>query len=177
MRPPAHLESWLSSDGLALWVREAPDKASYQKRLAVWLTFLQHPAHEVADLLQVSIPAVWLWVKQYNQRGPEGLIRQGRGGRRWSFLSVTEEEKLLASWEVRALRGEVLTAAQLQPEVEAKVGKPVSRDYVDRLLHRNQWRKLGPRPRHVKANPQAQEEFKKNSRKLSGRKPTKPRRG
>lgn len=84
---------------------------------------------------------------------------------------------LLLSWEQRALRGEVLTAAQLQPEVEAKVGQPVSRDYVYRLLHRHQWRKLGPRPRHLKADLQAQEEFKKNSRRRSGKKPPRPRRG
>ena len=177
MRPPAQLVPWLSPDELAIWVREAPDKASYQKRLAVWLTFLRHPAPEIADYLQVSIPAVWLWIKQYNQQGTGGLVRRGRGGRRWSFLSVAEEELLLLSWEQRALRGEVLTAAQLQPEVEAKVGQPVSRDYVYRLLHRHQWRKLGPRPRHLKADLQAQEEFKKNSRRRSGKKPPRPRRG
>lgn len=72
MRPPAQLVPWLSPDELAIWVREAPDKASYQKRLAVWLTFLRHPAPEIADYLQVSIPAVWLWIKQYNHKERAG---------------------------------------------------------------------------------------------------------
>lgn len=170
MRPPAQLVSWFSPEEMAVWVRESPDKEAYKKRLAIWLTHLRHSAPEIADLLQVSTPSVWLWVKQYNRQGPEGLNRQGRGGRRWSFLSWEEEEALLQCWEERALRGEILTAPQMLPDVEQAVGKPVSLDYVYRLLHRHQWRKLGPRPRHLKANRELQEEFKKNSRTLSGQK-------
>jgi hypothetical protein len=37
----------------------------------------------------------------------------------------------------------------------------VSLAYVYRLLHRHGWRKLGPRPRHPKAQPAVQERFKK----------------
>jgi len=177
MRPPAQIKPWLSPEDLAVWVREAPHKDAYQKRLAVWLTYLRRPAPEIADLLQVSIPAVWLWIRQYNHQGPAGLIRQGRGGRRWSYLSEEEEAELLRSWEERALRGEVLTASHLLPEVEQRVGKKVSLDYVYKLLHRHQWRKLGPRPRHVKADRQAQAEFKKNSRPSSGKRPPPRRRG
>lgn len=177
MRPPARLKPWLNPEELAVWVREAPHKDAYQKRLAVWLTYLRRPAPEIADLLQVSMPAVWLWVRQYNHQGPAGLVRQGRGGRRWSYLSEEEEAELLRSWEERALRGEVLTASHLLPEVEQRVGKKVSLDYVYKLLHRHQWRKLGPRPRHVKADRQAQAEFKKNSRPSSGKRLPPRRRG
>jgi transposase len=177
MRPPAQLKPWLSPEELAVWVREAPNKDAYQKRLAVWLTHLRRPATEIADLLQVSTPAVWLWIKQYNHQGPVGLARKGRGGRRWSYLSWEAEAELLLSWEERALRGEVLTAPQLLPEVQRMVGKEVSLDYVYKLLHRHQWRKLGPRPRHVKADREAQAEFKKNSRKSSSKRPPQPRRG
>jgi len=176
MRPPADLTPWFSPEELAVWVRESPDKEAYKKRLAIWLTHLQHSAPEISDLLQVSTPAVWLWVKQYNRQGPSGLARRGRGGRHWSFLSWEEEEALLRSWEERALRGEVLTVVQMLPEVERAVGQSVSLGYVYRLLYRHQWRKLGPRPRHVKANRELQEEFKKNSRNSSGRKlPKHPR--
>jgi len=177
MRPPAQLKPWLSPEELAVWVREAPNKDAYQKRLAVWLTHLRRPAREVADLLQISLPSVWLWVGQYNRQGPGGLVRRGRGGRRWSYLSTEEETELLRAWEERALRGEVLTASHLLPEVEQRVGKKVSLDYVYKLLHRHQWRKLGPRPRHVKADRQAQAEFKKNSRTSSEKRLPPRRRG
>lgn len=170
MRPPAVLKPWFTEGELAIWVRESSNKDDYQKRLCIWLTHLRYSASEISDFIQVSIPSVWLWVGQYNRIGPEGLYRKGRGGRRWSFLSLEEEEKLLKSWEERAMVGEILTAPQLIPDVEEKVGKRVSVDYIYRLLHRHRWRKLGPRPRHVKANVQDQEAFKKtfqtSSRKL-----------
>jgi hypothetical protein len=58
----AHVEPWLSELELLEWVRAGESRAAYQRRLAVWLTYLRHfPAHEVATLLGVSTPAVWRW--------------------------------------------------------------------------------------------------------------------
>jgi len=170
MRRPARIEPWLSPEELAVWVREADARAEYQKRLAIWLTY-SGPFHagRVADLLQVSTPAVWRWVAQYNRSGPAALHREGRGGRRWAFLSWPAEEALLDSLRDRAAAGDVITAKALWPAVKKATGKAVSLDYVYRLLHRHGWRKLGPRPRHVKADPAARETFKKNSRRSSTR--------
>jgi transposase len=168
MKPPAQIKPWLTVEELAVWVQEAPGREAYQKRLAIWLTQTgPFHAQQVADMLQVSKQAVWLWVGQYNKNGPEGIKRKGRGGRRWSYLSWAQEQALLSSLEERATRGEVLTAKQILPEVESTAGREVSLGYVYRLLHRHKWRKLGPRPRHVKADRNAQEEFKKNSPRLS----------
>jgi transposase len=136
--------------------------------LAIWLTHLgPYAAHQIADMLQVSCQAVWLWVGQYNKHGPAGLERRGRGGRRWAFLSWAQAENLLAEFFAQAAQGSILTAPALQPRVERAVGRKVSPDYVYRLLHRHGWRKLGPRPRQVQADPEAQEAFKKNSPRSS----------
>ena len=160
-----HVEPWLFELELLEWVRAAESRGAYQRRLAVWLTHLRHyPAHEVATLLGGSTPAVWRWLSQYNGQGPAGLARQGRGGRRWAFLPLDQERELLAALQEQAGRGQVLTAKQIYGRVRQAVGQQVSLDYVYRLLHRHGWRNLGPRPQHVKADPQAQAEFKKNSR-------------
>ena len=169
MRPPAKLEPWFTADQLVAWVQEAPDKASYQRRLAVWLTHLgPFPAAQVAAMLGVSTQAVWKWVADYNRQGPEGLDREGRGGRRWGLLSVDEEQALLGRFATRARTGDIVSAKQLLPEICTAVGREVSLAYVYRLLHRQQWRKLTPRPRHVKQDPAAQAAFKQTSRKRSG---------
>jgi transposase len=76
---------------------------------------------------------------------------------------LDQERELLAALQEEAGRGRVLTAKQLHGRVRQAAGKKVSLAYVYRLLHRHGWRKLGPRPRHVQADPQAQAEFKKNS--------------
>jgi hypothetical protein len=61
--PPASIEPWLSIEDMQVWVREAPDKPNYQRRLAVWLTQIGGlAAHSVAEFLCVSKQAVWLWI-------------------------------------------------------------------------------------------------------------------
>jgi transposase len=170
VKPPAKIEPWLSPDELAIWVRESPDRESYQKRLVIWMiTINRMHAQELADMLQVSKQSVWLWVSQYNNNGPEGLNRTGRGGRRWAFLPISEENDVLRALEKRAASGEVLTAKQIKPAIERAIGKEVSLGYVYRLLKRHNWRKIAPRPHHVKADRKAQEEFKKNCPKSPGR--------
>ena len=171
MRKPAQIQPWQTPEETLAWLKEAPTVEAYKKRLAVWLTYLgPFSAQEVANMLGVSKQAVWLWLGQYNSYGPAGLGRKGRGGRRWSLLSWEEEEALLKSLENRAVEGQWLTAKQLLPEVSQAVGHEVSLGYVYALLRRHQWRKLGPRPRHVKAKREVQEEFKKNCRTSSAKK-------
>lgn len=41
MRPPAQIKRRLSEEELAIWVREAPNKDAYQKRLAMTGLILQ----------------------------------------------------------------------------------------------------------------------------------------
>jgi transposase len=159
---------WLSDMELVAWMQEADSRAEYQRRLSVWLARLEPwPAHRIARTLGVSEAAIWKWLGQYNRQGPGGLERQGRGGRRWAFLSLEEEDALLAQALEEAGKGRVLTAKQLLPQVQAAVGHPVTPGYVYRLLHRHGWRKLSPRPGHVKSDPQVQEAFKKGRRNSS----------
>lgn len=165
MRSPSQLSPWFSAEELLAWVQEADSTASYKKRLAIWLTHAG-PFHagDVARYLGVSKQAVWLWIGQYNKKGPGGLERVGRGGRRWGFLSPGEERDLLAGFMERASRGDVVTALHLHRDICRRVGREVSMAYVYKLLHRNEWRKLAPRSHHPKADVEAQEAFKKTSR-------------
>jgi transposase len=147
---------------LAAWVKEAPDKTAYQRRLAIWLTHAgPFAAHRVADLLAVSTQAVWKWVAEYNTLGPNGLDRKGRGGRRWGLMSLDEERAFLAEHLAQAASGDLLTAKQLASALAKKLGQEVSIDYIYGLLHRHEWRKLTPRPHHAKQAPAIMEAFKK----------------
>jgi transposase len=165
MRGPAQIKPWLSIEEMMVWVREAPTKESYRHRLSVWLTHIgPFHAQRVAELLAVSVPSVWHWVKEYNKHGPSGLEGPGSGGRRWGFLSWPEEQALLQSFYLRAGKGEIINAKKIHQNICEKLKKDISLDYVYRLLHRHGWRKIGPRPRHPKSNIENQEGFKKNFR-------------
>jgi transposase len=165
MRRPAQIKPWLSTEEMAVWINEAPTKDTYRHRLAIWLTHIgPFHAQRVAELLAVSIPSVWFWVKQYNNQGPVGLEGPGSGGRRWGFLSWPEEQALLQSFYLRAGKGEIINVKKIHKNICEKLKRNVSIDYVYRLLHRHEWRKVGPRPRHPKTDIESQTLFKKNSR-------------
>ena len=168
MRQPSNLTPWFTTDQLLAWVKESPDKSAYQRRLAVWLTHsAKFPAHHIADLLLVSVQSVWKWVGEYNTLGSSGLDRKGRGGRRWSLMTLDEEREFLAQQLDRAGSGDILTAKHLHPLLCQRLGQDVSLDYVYKVLHRHEWRKLAPRPHHAKQDPAAAAAFKKNSHKRS----------
>ncbi len=153
---------------LVAWVKEAPDKTAYQRRLAIWMTHAgPFAAHRAADLLAVSTQAVWKWVGEYNTLGPAGLDRKGRGGRRWGLMSLDEERAFLAEHLSKSKSGDLPTAKQLASALAKKLGHEVSIDYIYGLLHRHEWRKLTPRPHHAKQGQALQEAFEKNFRKRS----------
>lgn len=168
MRMPSSVTPWFTTDQLMAWVKEAPDKGAYQRRLVVWLTHSARlPAHRIADLLVVSVQSVWKWLGEYNTLGPAGLDRKGRGGRRWALMTLDEEHAFLLQHLAQAESGDILTAKHLHSALCQRLGQDVSLDYVYKLLHRHDWRKLAPRPRHAKQDPAASTAFKKNSRKRS----------
>jgi len=87
------------------------------------------------------------------------------GGRRRALMSVGEERLFLAPWMEQAHRGEMLVVSPLRAALAQELGRPVAASVVYRLLARHGWRKVAPDTRHPKSDPQAQEEWKKNSRK------------
>jgi len=140
MRPPATIKDWLSLDEMFQWVQTAPNKSVSKSRMAIWLTHTgKIHAEKVASILGVSKQAVWLWIRQYNARGPLGLERHGRGGRRWGFLSRSEERELLTPLIRRARSGLPIKVAAVQQMVEDKLQKKVSKSYIYKLLHRTVW--------------------------------------
>jgi transposase len=146
MRRPASIRPWLSEKQLEAWVRNARNREEYQKRLAIWMTYVgPYPAHQVARLLVVSKQAVWLWVSQYNREGRDGLERGGRGGRHHAILTVAQETALLEDFQKRAQQGDPPRAVQVREELSRATGREVSISYVYRLFDRIGWREFtGP---------------------------------
>ncbi len=140
MRRAAEIKPWLSINKMYRWLQGAPDQGAWKRRMAVWLTHTgKLNANKVAEVLGVSVGAVWLWIKQYNTDGPDGLERAGRGGRRWGFLSLEAEAELLGPFIRKARGGEVVKTSTIKEAVEERAGRGVSWPYVYRLLERHGW--------------------------------------
>src|SRR5512135_2817679 len=138
-------------------------RALYRQRWLIIDNALAQPrkAEEIARHCGVSKATVHQVISTYNRLGVVAVETPGKGGRRHQYLTREEEEQFLAPFFARAEAGEVATVREIWQAFETRVGHHVDDSTIYRLLDRHGWRKLMPRPRHPKADPQAQEQFKK----------------
>jgi transposase len=139
-------------------------------RVQKWLIVynaLKYPrkAEEIAKHLAVSASLVHKTLSEYNRSGPSAIETKGKGGRRNSYLSKSEEEKFLEGFISQAKRGHIATASEIKESYEKLIGQKVHKTTIYRLLERNNWRKIVPLPFHPKQDKEAQETFKKNLKK------------
>jgi transposase len=126
-------------------------------------------AEEIARDTGVSVTTVRRVISTYKRLGLVAIETPGTGGRRHEYLTLEQERAFLQPFFARAETGEIATAEQIQQAFEAQVQHPVHISPIYHLLDRHGWRKLVPRPRHPKANPEEQAAFKKPSKQLSKR--------
>ena len=159
--------SHLTSDEIKERMLSSKSRQQFQRWQVIYIIVMKgFGAEMTADIVGVSKGTVHQWVHQYNNKGPTALNLQGRGGRRKSLLSWTEEETILEEMKAKAECGQVVIARTIRTRVEKELGREVSKDYTYDLLHRHGWRKISPRPRHPKGDTFVQEEFKKKYQPL-----------
>jgi len=165
MRQPAAIKPWLSSEKMFKWIQEAPDESSHKRRMAILLTHKDRlHANKVAEKLGVSTQAVWLWIRQYNTYGPDGLKRKGRGGRRWAFLTRKQEAELLKPLIQQARSGRPPKTTLIKQLIEQKLQRKVSMPYIYRLLHRNGWAQIIAQSKKYRPAAALKDSFEKFSR-------------
>ena len=135
-----------------------------------WLVILHakvdpKPAREIALHVGVGKGTVHNLISNYNRFGPEVVEGVGRGGRRNSHLTREEEAQFIAPFVDMAQKGQIVVGSQIGKILEERVGHPLHHSIIYRLLDRNGWRKVVPRPFHKDSNKEAQEDFKKNCRR------------
>jgi transposase len=139
----------------------------YRQRWLIIYNALVEPrkAEDIARHCGVAKATVHAVISSYNRLGVAAVETAGKGGRRSGYLSLDEEREFLAPFFGCAAQGELTTTEEIWHAFEARVGHEVDESTIYRLLARHGWRKLMPRPRHPKADPQAQEQFKKTLRR------------
>ena len=146
-------------------VRESIKREIVQKWLAILnATVDPRPAGEIALHTGLAKGTVHNLISNYNRFGPDVVEGPGKGGRRKSVLGDDEESDFLHPFIEMARQGHVVVASDIHRALEERVGRPIHHSIVYRFLHRNGWRKVAPRPRHVNSREDVQQEFKKNSR-------------
>jgi transposase len=155
-----------------LWRRakKAKDPIEKDRFLAVYHAKRGLTAKEIARI----IPNIPRWVQQtvrrYNLEGPEALKdkRHQNPGQK-PKLTPEERMRVLEALQGPPPDGGLWTGPKLRDWVERELGKKLSLYPIYRLLHEMGFALRVPRPRHRKADGEAQEAFKKTSSPRSRR--------
>ena len=160
-----HVEDRHGLDELRCEARAQRDARMRIRLQAVLLAKQGRTAEEIAAALDASRRPVQEWVRRYNQSGVEGLRRRPGQGRR-EKLSGEERDRLCARIEAAPRQEDevcTLRGNDIQRILQKEFGKLYHLNGVYALLHRLGYSCLMPRPRHPRADPEAQEVFKKKS--------------
>jgi transposase len=149
---------------LADRLKRAKSHAEYQRIQCVLIrATLGSKACEIAQLLGWSTATVHVIHSRFAKEGEALFDLTGRGGRHHQHLSAEQETQLLTPFTEKAKAGGMLHVSEIKHALEQQVGSKVAASTVYRMLDRHGWRKVVPRPRHPKADMQAQSAFKKTS--------------
>jgi transposase len=95
----------------------------------------------------------------------EGKIPKVKNSyRNHAYMTIDEEKEFLAPFVESACVGGITVVNDIHQALEEHLGHKVASATAYNLLHRHKWRKVAPDKRHVEADVQAQEEWKKNCR-------------
>jgi transposase len=149
---------------LAERLKRADSHSQYRRIQCVLIrATLGSSAAQIAQLLGWSTATVHVMHSRWAKEGEAIFDVRQRGGRRNQHLTAEQEAELLAPFVKRAEGGGMLTVAEIQQAYRERTGKEVARSTVYRLLERQGWRKIVPRPRHPKTDPAAAAAFKKTA--------------
>ena len=118
-------------------------------------------ADQIAQMTGYSVGAVRNIHSDFRKGGMTIFKISGRGGRRNADMSVAEEAAFVSMFDVEGKAGGILEVSRIHRAHCKKVGRNVAVSTTYDLLHRHGWRKVAPRPRHPKADQDAQADFKK----------------
>jgi transposase len=122
-------------------------------------------AKAIAEMIGWSEIGVKRVQCDFFNRGLPALKRAPLHHVRHSHMSHEAEVAFLGQFLDEAAAGGVLQVSQIHRSLEAHLGHRVGKSTVYELLHRHNWRKIIPRPRHPKADTGLQEAFKKTGRR------------
>ena len=89
-------------------------------------------------------------------------------------MSDAEEKEFLRPWAEQAQTGAVLVLSPIREALSLQLGRKIAASAVYKFMSRQMrfqllrpgWRKVAPDTRHPNSDPQIQEAWKKNSRKI-----------
>ena len=136
----------------------------FRRFLCLWMRAEQGlPTAAIAKATGFHEATVRIVQRDFIDRGMGAITGGGRGGRRRQLMSPGEEAAFLKGFHKAARDASLLTVGRIRAELEERLGREVSLSTVYRMLGRNGWRKVVPRPQHPGQSKEAVGAFKKRA--------------
>lgn len=119
---------------------------------------------EIAQILGIHSRTVQKHQQRYFVEGMKAFEPGKPGPKGSRLLNPAQESELFESLKEEAAQGQLVNASTIKARFEEKVGRPCASSTVYLAIHRNQWSKKQPRPRHPKGDDEAKRLFKKTCR-------------
>ncbi len=121
---------------------------------------------QIADLVGCNQSAISRLIAKYNKTGDvKDLPRSGRPTPLTKYMLA----KLKAEFRKEAIRANKkfcsVDVKQFSQIIEKKANKKYTTRHVERILHRLDFSRVTPRPRHIKNDPKKVEQFRHNFKK------------
>jgi len=124
-----------------------------QRSTAVHLLHLEHAASEVAELLSVTVQAIYQWYHRFTQGGLEGLANQAKGrpkAKADAFYRQQLEQTLASEPSDFSYDFAIWTVERLRNHLAQKTGRHLSISRLRMILREQQY--VYRRPKHDLTN-------------------------
>lgn len=140
-------------------------RAMRERVLTIRLLSQGRTAPDVAKIVGRSVEGIRTHKRRYLADGDAyvAMAVSPQGGRRNQVMSPEDEAALMAGLIAAATDGQIITARQVKTAIEQQIGRPVGVKTVYRIMHRQGWRKVVPRPTHPDGDPAARQGFQETS--------------
>jgi transposase len=170
MPKPLSIQTHLTLHELETRYRQAKDPVVRSHWQAIWLLAQGWASTQVAAITGYTVNWVRTLARRYNHLGAAGLEdRRHRNPGAAGLLSVAQRAAFVTALEQPPPDGGVWTGPKAAAWMAATLGRRVHPQRGWEVLRRLGWTSKVPRPRHAKAEPEAQATFKKCSRPPSKR--------
>jgi transposase len=159
-----HLASHLSVQELAQRYRQAKDPTERSRWHMLWLLARGYTATAIAELTGYSPYWIGRIARRYNAEGAAAVVDKRHLGRGPALvLSAEQQAELRQALAGPPPQGDVWTGRTVAEWLSGTLGRPAPYCLGYAYLRRFGLRPLAPRPRHVQADVQEQEAFKRGS--------------
>lgn len=133
-----------------------------KKLQVIILRYESMTCKEIGEKLGYTKQCVSRLCGEFKKQGLDEYIRSKYKGNHRS-LSVEEEDAILAEFEEKANKGQIISVQQIKAAFDKKIGKDTGRGYIYMVLERKGWRKVMPRSKHPKKASQEEIETSKKN--------------